>query len=411
MESNDKNERIDVAADVNYDVNDDLDIMFRVYNSYYTKRNTTTMQQYADFGYPNQSKSGAIGMSANVDVLSYELSSNWQATDNHLLTAGVESRDEKREATVFSQGPDMDTRKVSYQAFYLQDDFSVTDTLAFTIGGRYDQYNQAGYTDSFGLKHDSKTDSESTFRIGALKNFNSMFNLRANIAQGYRVPDIRELFIQKQTPAGMQLGAQSVDPRFGKQSYDLKAERTMSYEIGLSGRDKGFSYNAVVFHNDIKDKIEQITAQAQGKPAYFTFENVSDAMTQGSELTLGYDVSDALTTKFFWTELRTENKETKKDLEFNPERVISLTLDWNITERFRTGFDATYTGEQKYTNNNADQTTDAYMLTNLTLGYKFGEAKQIDAFGGVNNLFDEKVDKRLGSNVGSYYYAGVRVNF
>lgn len=411
VESNDKNERIDVAADVNYDVNDDLDIMFRVYNSYYTKRNTTTMQQYADFGYPNQSKSAASGMSANVDVLSYELSSNWQATDNHLLTAGVESRDEKREATVFSQGPDMDTRKVSYQAFYLQDDFSVTDTLAFTIGGRYDQYNQAGYTDSFGLKHDSKTDSESTFRIGALKNFNSMFNLRANIAQGYRVPDIRELFIQKQTPAGMQLGAQSVDPRFGKQSYDLKAERTMSYEIGLSGRDKAFSYNAVVFHNDIKDKIEHITAQAQGKPAYFTFENVSDAMTQGSELTLGYDVSDALTTKFFWTELRTENKETKKDLEFNPDRVISLALDWNVTERFRTGLDATYTGEQKYTNNNADQTTDAYTLTNLTLGYKFGEAKQIDAFGGVNNLFDEKVDKRLGSSVGPYYYAGVRVNF
>ena len=410
VKSKDENERLDLAADIEYDVNDDLDIKFRVYNSYYEKRNTTTMKEYKDFGYPSESKSASSGMNANVDVMSYELSSNWQATDSHLLTAGMEYRDEKREATVFSQSNDMDTREVSYQALYLQDDFTVGDNLSFTLGGRYDQYDQASYTDEFGKKHDKQSDSETTFRGGVLWNIVPMANLRMNLAQGYRVPDIRELFIQKKTPAGMQLGAQTVDPRFGKESYDLKAERTLSGEVGLSGRQASFSYNAVVFYNDIQDKIEQV--QAGGTSAkYYTFKNVDNAITKGTELTLGYNLTESFKTQLFWTELRTENEKTGKDLEFNPDRVISLALDWDVTERFRAGMDATYTGEQHYTENNQDMKTNAYTLTNLTLGYRFGVQKQIDLYGGVNNLFDEKVDKRLGSNVGPFYFAGLRWDF
>jgi len=412
VNSKDENERLDIAADIQYFVSDEMDINFRIYNSYYEKRNTTTMKEFADFGYPSEAKSAASGMSANVDVWSYELSSNWQVTHNHLLTGGVEIRDEKREATVFSQAKGMDTREVAYQAIYLQDDFSVNDTLAFTMGGRYDRYTQLSYVDGFGLTHDEQVDSETTIRAGALKNFSKLANLRVNIAQGYRVPDIRELFIQKQTPAGMQLGAQTVDPRFGKQAYELKAERTLSYEVGLSGKQNAFSYNAVVFHNDIKDKIEHLNIAASGgTPGYFTFENVNDATTRGTELTLGYDLRKDLQTQFFWTELRTENKDTGNDLEFNPDRVISMALSWDPTDRFRTGIDATYTGKQFYVDNNQEMETDAYTLVNMTLGYRFGTNRQLDLFGGINNLFDEDVDKRLGSNVGTFYFAGVRMSF
>ncbi len=412
VNSKDENERLDVAADIHYFVSDELDVNFRIYNSYYEKRNTTTISEFADFGFPSEAKSAASGMSANVDVMSYELSSNWQIMNNHLLTGGVEFRDEKREATVFSQSKDMDTRKVAYQALYLQNDFSVSDTLAFTVGGRYDRYTQLSYVDEFNVTHEEQVDSETTFRAGTLKNFTQLFNLRVNIAQGYRVPDMRELFIQKQTPAGMQLGAQTIDPRFGKQAYDLKAERTMSYEVGLSGNRDSFSYNAVVFHNDIKDKIEYIRiSPTTTSPGYFTFENVNDATTQGTELTLGYDLTKNLQSQLFWTELRTENKDTGKDLEFNPDRVIAMALSWDPTDRFRTGIDATYTGKQFYLDNGTEKETDAYTLVNMTLGYRLGAKRQLDIFGGVNNIFDEEVDKRLGSNVGTFYFAGVRMSF
>jgi len=37
--------------------------------------------------------------------------------------------------------------------------------------------------------------------------------------------------------------------------------------------------------------------------------------------------------------------------------------------------------------------------------------KQTKINGGVNNLFDEKVDNRLGSNVGTYTFIGVNIDF
>jgi len=76
---------------------------------------------------------------------------------------------------------------------------------------------------------------------------------------------------------------------------------------------------------------------------------------------------------------------------------------------------ATYTGEQSYTkrtpSGKVDATADAFTLVDLTTSYKFGEDKKYEVYGGVNNLFDEKVEDILGSNVGTYVYAGARVKF
>jgi outer membrane receptor for ferrienterochelin and colicins len=144
---------------------------------------------------------------------------------------------------------------------------------------------------------------------------------------------------------------------------------------------------------------------------YYTFQNVSDAETKGMELNLGYQFLNNLKGRFFWTELRTENKDTGKQLEFNPDRVVELGLDWDVTSRFRLGAYAVYTGEQYYVEDTQGHYTDPYTLTNLTGGYRFGENKQIDLYGGINNVFDQKVDKVIGSNVGTYYFAGVRVGF
>ena len=412
VNSLDENERLDIAVDASYLVNDDIDVKLRIYNSYYEKRNTTTMSEFADFGYPNEAKSSSSGMNANVDITSYELSSNWQVTKNHLLTGGVEHRTEKREATVFSKKPTMDTREVSYQALYLQDDFTIADDLRFTLGGRHDIYNQNGYTDEHNTKHDSKSESESTFRVGMIKNISKMANLRLSVAQGYRVPDIRELFIQKPTPAGMQLGAQTVDARFGKTAYDLKAEKTLSYEIGLSGKNNSLSYSLVAFHNTIQDKIQKVQRTGGQAGSYYTFENLNDAQTQGAELTVAYAINDSINAKLFWTELDTENKDTGKKLQFNPNRVISLGFNVGLTDSLNMSINATHTGEQYYADKTptgvVEHTTDAYTLTNLTVDYTLDK---FNIYGGINNLADTKVDKRLGSNIGQYYFAGLKVNF
>lgn len=414
VNSHDDNERLDLSIDANYQVNEALDVTMRVYRSDYEKRNTTTMNQFKNFGFPSEAKSASNGMNANVDITAYELSSNWQASDNHLLTAGVEYRDEEREATVFSQSQGFDTRRVSYLATYLQDDVNLTEDITLTLGGRYDKYSQDAYIDSLGNQRDDSHDSKATFRAGVVKTLPNHMRVRANIAQGYRVPDIRELFIQKQTPAGMQLGANTIDPRFGKTAYELHPETTTSYELGIGmsgGTQNQVNLELNTFYNTIEDRITQVSKQASSGGSYYTFENVADAETYGAELALGYQLTDSLGATLNWTELRTKNKDTGQDLEFNPERTLAAGLNWQPTDRLNLGANAKHIGKQSYLDAGQMRKTDAYTLVNVNAGYDFGANKQTQVFAGVNNIFDEEVDKRLGSDVGTYVYAGVRQDF
>ncbi len=140
----------------------------------------------------------------------------------------------------------MDTRDVDYKSIYLQDEWQITDTLNATLGARYDKVSNA--------------DNKATFKVGLVNKFSNMANLRTIFAQGYRTPDIREMYINKQTPNGLQQGATVV-------GYDLKPEFTNTYEIGLAGRNSKFSYDLALFFNDIEDRISQV--QRNG---YYTFE-------------------------------------------------------------------------------------------------------------------------------------------
>jgi len=409
VRSRDDNKRLDMALGVEFEASEQLDIQARIYQSDYHKRNQTTMTEFADFAYPSEAASSASGMNANAKVKAFESSATWYSPDEtHILTGGVEWRDENREATVFTQGNDLSTRAVNSKAIYLQDEWRVTNSLRATMGGRYDEYNQDSYTDALGNPREERSQSKTTFRLGLNQAVHPHLNLRANFAQGFRVPDIRELYIQKQTPAGMQLGAMTVDPVRGKVEYDLQPESTNAFEIGASGKTSKLSYDLALFYNQIKDRIEQVQL-GSGNLAYFTSQNVSKAKTQGLELNLRYALSSRLHTQFSWSELDTENKETGKDLVFIPQRHVSLALDWQATTALRVGAQLQYTGKQFYQEQGTDMWTDDFTMLNLNADYRL--SAQWEIFGGIRNLTDTEVDKRIGSDPGRFIHLGIRTRF
>jgi len=138
---------------------------------------------------------------------------------------------------------------------------------------------------------------------------------------------------------------------------------------------------------------------------------------------MDYDFDNGLYTALTWNELRTEDKNTGKDLEFNPERTLSFKTEYSVNKHLNIGLLATYTGEQNYsafmmkpingkpTRVKVDKTTDAFTLIDLTASEKFGSDNQYEIYAGVNNLLNEEVEDILGSNVGTYYYVGTRVKF
>jgi len=393
VNSHDENNRLDLSVDAQYAPNDDLTINARIYNSDYEKRNTTTANNWVDLGYVNEAASANAAMNADVELMVYELSSTYLLTDAHLLTGGFQYRDESRKSSVWNNNVSLTEKTVDYKSVYLQDEWEISEKFNAIFGGRYEEISNA--------------EDKATFRIGGVYNFDKLAILRANFAQGFRTPDMREMYINMNTPNGPQMGADIL-------GYDLKPEFTNAYELGLSGRNSKFNYEAVVFYNQIENKIEQVQ-----NGAITTFENISDANTYGLELSLGYQIFEQLSTNFFWSELRTENEETKKDLEFNPERTFMLGFDYKASKDLDFGIDTQYIGEQHYTEIinrgaptqvvNQNATTDAFAIVNLNLGYSVN--KTIEIYGGINNVFDEKIENILGSNVGTYYFGGARIHF
>ena len=397
VNSHDENSRLDLSLDLTYAPSDDLSLKARAYSSKYEKRNTTTAKEWADMKYSSEAASAINGMNADVDLTVAELSATYFLNEAHLLTAGAEYRDEVRNATVFDQSSDMSEKNVDYQSIYIQDEWEVSDKFNAILGGRYDAISNA--------------ENKATFRLGGIYEFTKLAKLRANFAQGYRTPDIREMYIHKQTPNGLQIGADVM-------GYDLKPESTNAFEIGLGGGNAKARYDLVVFYNQVNDMISQVVGSYNGNAAY-TFENIANANTQGLELSAAYMLTNSLEANFFWSELRTENEETKKDLEFQPERMLMVGLDYDLTNEFNFGVIARHTGEQHFTevldrgapteSKNPNALTDAYNTVDLKLNYTLN--KMFDFYGGVNNITDETIDDVLGSSVGRYYFAGARAHF
>ncbi|WP_324171772.1 TonB-dependent receptor [Sulfurimonas sp.] len=417
VNSHDENNRLDLSVDVVYTPTDDLSVKARIYNSSYKKRNTTTLKYWADYNYANEDASAYKkrnattleyfanfnyadedastnpAMNADVDITVYEASATYLASASHLLTGGAEYRNEKRKSSVFNNNVSTTEKKVNYSSVYIQDEFEVTDKFNTIFGARYEDISNA--------------ENRPTARVGGIYAFDKLAKVRANFAQGFRTPDIREMYINMNTPNGSQRGADVV-------GYDLKPEATNAFELGLGGRNSKLSYDLVVFYNQIKNKIEQVQ-----NGAITTFENVSDANTKGLELSFGYQILDNLNSKFFWSELKTENEDTKKDLEFNPDRTLMLSFDYQATKALNLGIVGKYIGQQHYTEvinrgaptqtTNPDATTDVINIVDLTIGYKVN--KSFEFYGGINNVGDATVEDVLGSNVGRYYFTGIRGRF
>ncbi|MEA3330796.1 MAG: TonB-dependent receptor [Campylobacterota bacterium] len=393
VNSHDENNRLDLSIDLAYAPTDDLSVNARIYNSDYEKRNTTTAINWKDLGYANEDASINAAMNADVDITVYEASATYLAGESHLLTGGAEYRDERRRSSVFNNNIDMVEKKVDYTSLYIQDEWEISDKFNTIVGARYEDISNA--------------EDKPTFRVGGIYEFDKMLKLRANFAQGFRTPDIREMYINMNTPNGPQRGADVM-------GYDLKPESTDAFEMGVGGRNSKFSYDLVAFYNKITNKIEQVQ-----NGAITTYENVGKANTYGTELSLNYQILDDLGSSFFWTELRTENEDTKKDLEFNPERTAMLSFDYQVMKDLNFGLVGKYIGEQHYTEvinrgsptqtTDEDAKTDAFCMLDLTLNYEID--KSFEIYGGINNIGDTTVNDILGSSVGRYYFAGARVHF
>ena len=386
--SEDNNKRIDISSDFEYQANEDLTTSLRFYRSYYKKRNETTP---INFTGPVNKK-----FSANVTIDNVESTTTYLLNDSNILTFGADYRKETRNSSAINPVPSSSefiTKEVTYKSVYLQDEIDITDTLNATIGARYD--------------HISNADNKVTLQAGAVQKFNENTFLRVNYSQGYRTPDIAELYVVAPVyKDGKRFGSDVV---YGPKTtaYDLKPEESQSFEIALSNNFNNLSSEIVAFHTNIKDKIE-LVSYGSGAAKYYTSENLDKVEINGLELRLDYIFNDFLQSSFNLTYLDTEDKTLNKELTFTPDISASLGLDYKITNNLDSNLSLRYIGEQ-YTNNQNSEKTDAYTLVDLGLNYTINKTTSV--YGGIDNIFNKKIEEELGINAGTSVFVGLRLNF
>ena len=390
VNSEDKNRRIDISSDFKYLINDDLSMNTKVYRSYYKKRNYTDPLTF----------DGATNtkFSANVTIDTLESDLTYILNDSNIITTGLEYRKETRDSGAINpdaSSSEFITKVVNYKSLFIQDEIEISDTLNTIVGTRYDNISNA--------------DNKITLQAGLVKEIAEDTSIRANYAQGYRTPDIAELYVVSMYYKGAKRYGSEVINTIKTESYDLKPEQSQTFELSLSNKYENLSSVFTIFNNKVKDKIDLVSYNdSSSSTKYYTSENIDQVDIKGAEVSFDYDLNKDIDLGLNATYLKTEDESTGKELTYTPDISASFSVNYKITNDLNTNLMLRYIGEQ-YSNSTNTEQTNNYTLVDLGAQYQIN--KNIEYYLGVDNIFNKEVDEEIGTNVGSYYFTGLRITF
>lgn len=249
------------------------------------------------------------------------------------------------------------TFEVWQRALFAEDEISLTDDLALTLGLRWDDHKRYG-------DHWSP-------RAYLVWNPTDTLTLKGGVSTGFRAPEVRAVadgYAYETGGANCNYGAGLCGVIIGDP--DLKPETSTSYELNALWRPSStLSLNATVFRTDFTDKIADdrvcgpdvnsngvcdVPAEVvrwDEDPLYqlYYWYNVSDARIQGLELGGTWDATDALTLKANYTFTDSEQRGglyAGQPLGRTPEHMANARADYEVSDRLNLWGSVTYRGEE-----------------------------------------------------------------
>ncbi|MFW6011234.1 MAG: TonB-dependent receptor plug domain-containing protein [Desulfosalsimonas sp.] len=232
---------------------------------------------------------------------------------------------------------DSDPNKTEYDNpsyFFLGKARYFDDRLSLSGGLRYDDYE---IKVKQGEGSTNKDDNISP-KIGVSWFILNDLKIRANYAQGFRMPSVSELHTDYTTGEHF-----TGNP-------GLKPEKSDNYELGLNWYHKVFDASLTYFYTDFKDKIEWAAADA---PNTVTYKNIGEAAVSGFEGRFSHDLATWWNLDWeikpyvnftYLTEY--ENEETGEDLKYASDLLISYGVSISDYDGFSARLNIAHTGEQ-----------------------------------------------------------------
>lgn len=283
-----------------------------------------------------------------------------------LLTTGFELKDEEAESTGFN-------KTVFQWAWFLQHQLDVTDRLTLIGGVRNLRHNFFG--------HETTSEVSASYRVPVTET-----RLRANFSQGFRAPDLNDLFF----------------PDFGNP--DLQPEESRSFEAGIGQEwwDGRLGGELTVFHTEVDQLIQAVRINATTSQA----QNVNEAEMEGFELAAHLEPGFGLHLSGNWTYTDAEEEPSKEELVRIPKHVLGFNLDYDFLTRWRLNLNATVVDHREESRaTNKRERTKGY--TKLDGSLTFQATKHFQVYGRIENLFDRHYAEVLGfPSPGTLFFIG-----
>jgi outer membrane receptor for ferrienterochelin and colicins len=312
--------------------------------------------------------------------------------DTNSLTLGANYKKENLEDGTTNQNAKMAgkiTELERYQwALFAEDTWSLTDDLALTLSGRYDD------NEVFGSNFSPKA--------YAVYSLTDNLNLKGGVISGYKAPSLRSS--SPEYMLNSMGGAIIPNP-------DLEPEKSLTYETGVAydNPDMGLAGSLMLFQTDFKDKITRSSRIAGSQTAgsqfyidnpnlpynttgYTSNYNVDKAEIQGIEITTDYYILENLKYRHSYT--YTDSEQKSGENKGNPlndisKHMFNAGLDWDATSKLLLWTQANYRGKTGGTSSDPSDKNPSYTFVDLGAVYKYDKKLQFSA--GAYNLANKEV--------------------
>jgi len=251
--------------------------------------------------------------------------------------------------------------KQKRQSFYgvIQDEYMIKDDMIFTIGARYDYYDDIGSTINP--------------RLALVWQQKDNLTIKLMYGRAFRAPTFGELYY--------------INNPAVRGNEDLDPETIDTYEIAFNYRAKlhtklnFFYYEA----KDIIDYIELPGASLGEKTA----QNLKDQNAYGVELEIEYPVTQNIDLIGNYSYQHSEDAETKDRIANAPVHQVFSQLQYRTNKNWNTNLQYFYIGKRYRDTTDTRANVDANHLVNLTIQRK-NIFKNLDILLSARNLFDEE---------------------
>ncbi|MEP7340328.1 MAG: TonB-dependent receptor [Acidobacteriota bacterium] len=280
----------------------------------------------------------------------------------HKVTFGTEYRDNLRQDQANLDLPANtryidDRRESKNVAFYLQDEFAISENVTISAGVRYDHHSTFG-----GITKP---------RLGLIYHPAKKTTLKLLYGEAFRAPNSYELYY----------GAGTVF----KTNPDLRPENIKTSELVLEqylGDHVRLSASGYIYR--ISGLISQQIDQVEG---LITFRNTEKIESQGLELEMDTKLAGGFEGRFGYTLQDTQDQQTKQTLTNSPRHLGKLNLIAPLLKKkIFAGLELQYTSKRKTLDGTDAQ---AVWLPNFTL-FSQKLVRGLDLSFSVYNLFDRK---------------------